>query len=157
WVGLPSIRGARSTAEASYLNELFRARAEKAGITYIDVWDGFVDESGKYSNYGPDYEGQTRRLRSSDGVFFTKYGARKLAHYVERETRRPMNNRSAPAALPMGPVPPVAPGAKSTVRPVAGPVVPLTVAPGNADELAGGPAPVAVHGDATAAQVLGKG
>ena len=28
-------------------------RAERAGIVYIDVWDGFVDEAGKYPNYGP--------------------------------------------------------------------------------------------------------
>ena len=47
----------------AYLNDLYRLRAERAGITYIDVWDGFVDEAGKYSNYGPDYEGQVRRLR----------------------------------------------------------------------------------------------
>ena len=64
WVGLPPIRGARSSGDAAYLNDLYRARAERAGITYIDVWDGFVDEAGKYSNYGPDYEGQVRRLRS---------------------------------------------------------------------------------------------
>src|SRR5215471_8239011 len=63
WVGLPSLRGTRSSSDAAYLNELYRARAERAGITYIDVWDGFVDEAGKYSNYGPDYEGQVRRLR----------------------------------------------------------------------------------------------
>ena len=94
WVGLPSIRGPKSTADAVYLNDLYRARAERAGAVYIDVWDGFVDEAGKYSNFGPDYEGQMRRLRSSDGVFFTKYGALKLAHYVEREIRRYMNNRS---------------------------------------------------------------
>ncbi len=93
WVGLPSIRGTKSTADAVYLNNLFRARAQRAGVTYIDVWDGFVDDAGKYSSYGPDYEGQTRRLRSGDGVFFTKYGARKLAHYVEREIRRYMSNR----------------------------------------------------------------
>ena len=84
WVGLPSIRGARSSGDAAYLNELYRARAERAGITYVDVWDGFVDEAGKYSNYGPDYEGQMRRLRLSDGVFFTKAGAIKLARYVEQ-------------------------------------------------------------------------
>src|ERR1700728_983466 len=42
WVGLPAIRGPRSTSDMSYLDELFRARAEKAGITYVDVWDGFV-------------------------------------------------------------------------------------------------------------------
>ena len=68
-VGLPPIRGARSSGDTAYLNELYRARAERAGIKYVDVWDGFVDEAGKYSNYGPDYEGQVRRLRSSDGVF----------------------------------------------------------------------------------------
>ena len=50
WVGLPSIRGTKSTADAVYLNDLYRARAERAGAVYIDVWDGFVDEAGKYSN-----------------------------------------------------------------------------------------------------------
>jgi hypothetical protein len=50
------------------LNELYRSRAEKAGIVYVDIWDGFVDESGRYSPDGPDFEGQIRRLRSSDGV-----------------------------------------------------------------------------------------
>src|SRR5262245_66620208 len=45
WVGLPSIRGGRSTSDVAYLNDLYRARAERAGITYVDVWDGFVDRS----------------------------------------------------------------------------------------------------------------
>jgi len=156
WVGLPSIRGTRSTSEASYLNELYRARAERAGAVYVDVWDGFVDESGRYSNFGPDLEGQTRRLRSSDGVFFTEYGARKLAHYVEREIRRYMANR-APVALPMGPLAPVPPTAKSTVRPLAGPVVPLTVTTENSDQLAGAAVPQPGHGDAVASQVLVRG
>ena len=31
WVGLPSIRGTHSTADAIYLNDLYRARAERAG------------------------------------------------------------------------------------------------------------------------------
>jgi len=31
WVGLPSIRGPKSTADAVYLNDLYRARAERAG------------------------------------------------------------------------------------------------------------------------------
>jgi len=157
WVGLPSIRGTKSTADAAYLNDLYRARADRAGVIYIDIWDGFVDESGKYSNFGPDYEGQTRRLRSSDGVFFTKYGALKLAHYVEREIRRNMNSRATPVALPTGPLAPVTPDAKPAARPVAGPVVPLTTTPGNSDELLGGASPSSPHGDATAARVLVKG
>jgi hypothetical protein len=156
WVGLPSIRGTKSTADAVYLNDLFRARAERAGINFIDVWDGFVDDSGKYSNFGPDYEGQTRRLRSSDGVYFTKAGARKLAHYVEREIRRYMSNRALQVSLPSGPI--AVPNAgKSAARPVVGPVVPLTTTTGNADQLLGGAGTRPIYGDAIANDVLMKG
>ena len=65
----------------------------------IDIWDGFVDEDGRYAQSGPDVEGQTRRLRTSDGVYFTQAGARKLAHYVEREVQRWLSARPAPVAL----------------------------------------------------------
>jgi hypothetical protein len=157
WVGLPSIKGPRSTADAVYLNDLYRSRAEKAGAVYIDVWDGFVDEGGKFTTNGPDYEGQVRRLRSADGVYFTKYGARKLAHYVEREIRRYMSNRSLQVSLPSGPAVGPAPDAKSAVRPLAGPVVPLTVAPGVSEELLGGAGSSSARGDAIATQVLVKG
>ncbi len=157
WVGLPSIRGAKSTADAVYLNDLFRARAERAGVVYIDVWDGFVDEAGKYANYGPDYEGQTRRLRSADGVFFTKYGARKVAHYVEREIRRYMSNRGS-LALPTVPTGPLPADGKPAARPLAGPVVPLTMNTSNTDTLLGGrAAPQAARADAIATGVLVKG
>jgi hypothetical protein len=100
WVGLPVVRGPKATSDTAYLNDLYRAQAEKAGIIYVDVWDGFVDEAGKYSTYGPDVDGQTRSLRAPDGVYFTKYGARKLAHYVEREIRRVLSTRAIPVALP---------------------------------------------------------
>src|SRR4051812_20717317 len=96
WVGLPSQRGAKASSDSSYLNEIYRSRAEKAGITYVDIWDGFVDEAGRFSPQGPDYEGQIRRLRSGDGVYFTKFGARKLALYVDREIQRHTVNRAAP-------------------------------------------------------------
>ena len=100
WVGLPSIRGPKSTNEVQYLDELSRSRVEKAGVTFIDVWDGFVDDSGRFTLQGPDFEGQTRRLRTSDGLHFTKSGARKLAHYLEREIRRVTTPGSEPIALP---------------------------------------------------------
>ena len=160
WVGLPSIRGTRASGDAAYLNELYRSRAERAGITYIDVWDGFVDEAGKYSNYGPDYEGQVRRLRLSDGVFFTKAGAIKLARYVEHELSRYMSNRT-PVALPSGPVEPSPSEAKPAERPLMGPVVPLTGkptgTPKDSDELLGAPGSNPIHGDALATKVLAKG
>src|SRR5215204_7791948 len=129
WVGLPPIRGARSRTELSFLNDLYKSRAEKAGITYVDVWEGFVDDSGEFSNHGPDVIGQNRRLRAGDGVHFTKAGARKLAHYVEREIRR-LLSRATPVALPI-PDEPQKPSAVPqptgpAPRPLAGPVVPLT-------------------------------
>jgi hypothetical protein len=156
WVGLPAIRGTKSTADAVYLNDLYRARVERAGATYIDVWDGFVDESGKYTTEGPDLEGQVRRLRSWDGVYFTKVGARKLAHYVEREIRHYMANHIVPVALPVGPAGPASEG-KTATRPIAGPVLPLTVTTTNTDELVGGAGTQPLHRDAIAASVLVKG
>jgi uncharacterized protein len=159
WVGLPSLRGARSSSDAAYLNELYRARAERAGIKYVDVWDGFVDEAGKYSNYGPDYEGQVRRLRLSDGVFFTKAGAIKLARYVEQELSRFMSNR-VPVALPSG-LEAAPSDSKPTERPLLGPVIPLTGTAKDkdkdADNLLGVPGSSPTLGDATATKVLAKG
>jgi uncharacterized protein len=99
WVGLPAIRGTKSTADVAYLDDLYRHHAEKAGIIYVDVWDGFVDEDGDFALYGPDFEGQTRRLRTGDGVYFTKAGAIKLGHYVERELKRAILARATPAVL----------------------------------------------------------
>jgi uncharacterized protein len=160
WVGLPSLRGARSASDAAYLNELYRARAERAGIKYVDVWDGFVDEAGKYSNYGPDYEGQVRRLRSSDGVFFTKAGAIKLARYVEQELSRYMSNR-VPVALPSGPLDAAPSDSKPTERPLMGPVIALTGTAKDKDKdsnsLLGAPGSSPTLGDATATKVLANG
>ena len=94
WVGLPSIRGQKSTADAQYLNDLYRAESEKAGILYVDVWDGFVDEQGRFSTQrARTSKARSARLRTGDGVHFTKFGARKLAHYVERELRRVLARR----------------------------------------------------------------
>ena len=121
---------------------MFRSRAERAAITYVDVWDGFVDEAGRFASQGPDYEGQTRRLRSGDGVYFTKFGARKLAHYVEREIQRHITNRAVPVALPIPVEPGAQPGAKPGTpaqRPTVGPAVPLTAVsvPAGAEPLMG--------------------
>src|SRR5215475_2839270 len=160
WVGLPPIRGARSSSDTAYLNELYRARAERAGIRYVDVWDGFVDEAGKYSNYGPDYEGQVRRLRLNDGVFFTKSGAIKLARYVERELSRYMSNR-VPVALPSGSFEAAPSESKPTERPLMGPVIPLTGTAKDkdkdSDSLLGAPGSSPTLGDAIATKVLAKG
>jgi hypothetical protein len=157
WVGLPPQRNARQSADAVFLNELYRARAERAGITFVDVWDGFVDEAGRYVLQGPDFEGQTRRLRSGDGVYFTRAGARKLAHYVEREILRNLLNRETPVALPV-PEPAVQqPGRAGAARPLAGPVIPLTATIGGGRELLGGGSTQDSGFDPLASRVLVRG
>jgi hypothetical protein len=126
WVGLPAIQGGKD--DMLFLDSLYREAAARAGITYVDVWDGFVDERGLFMQKGPDFEGQTRQLRSYDGIYFTKAGARKLAHYVEREITRLLAERFTPGVLP-GALP--APEGKAipsqpVSRPLAGPILPLT-------------------------------
>jgi uncharacterized protein len=157
WVGLPAIRGTKSTSDLSYLDELYRERAERAGIIYVDIWDGFVDEDGDYAMQGPDFEGQTRRLRTADGVYFTKAGAVKLASYVDRELRRVMPSYVAPVALP-GPETTPKSGSASA-RPDVGPVLPLTASAGDhASELLGGKdQSTRTTSDSIAAKVLSRG
>ncbi|MES2195293.1 MAG: GDSL-type esterase/lipase family protein [Pseudomonadota bacterium] len=159
WVGLPAVRGPKAMSDTLFLNSLYRDAAGKAGITYVDVWDGFVDEAGRFLQQGPDFEGQIRRLRSADGVYFTKAGARKLAHYAEREITRLMAARSGPIALPTEPATPDAnalPG-QPAPRPLAGPILPLVASSVGTDQLLGGPGSRPAAVDALAARTLVKG
>jgi len=148
WVGLPIFKSPHLSADAVNFNKIYRASAEKAGATFIDLWEAFGDESGQYSVFGPDINGQTVKLRSVDGVHFTRAGARKLAHFVEPDIRRrldevlpkptpdvvvpsPATQANGPgeeatpadvSALPEQPVPPAE-------KPAAGPVLSLTSPP----------------------------
>jgi uncharacterized protein len=159
WVGLPAIRGPKGISDMLFLNALYRDGAGKAGITYVDIWDGFVDEAGRFLMKGPDFEGQPRTLRSYDGVYFTKPGARKLAHYVDREIARLLAGRSGPIALPSEPATPdlnAVPG-QPAPRPMAGPIIPLVAASIGTDQLLGGPGSRPAPVDALAARTLVKG
>jgi uncharacterized protein len=83
WVGAPIMRSGPLSDAMLALNDIYKTNVEKEGGTYLDVWDLFSDDSGQYALYGPDVNGDTARLRSSDGVHFTQAGARKLAQFVE--------------------------------------------------------------------------
>jgi len=165
WVGLPPLRGQKSAADIPFLNDLYRSRADKTGIIYIDAWEGFVDEDGHYAQSGPDVEGQTRRLRTGDGVYFTQAGARKLAHYVEREVQRWLSARAAPVAIAIPQEPKVETSARSgqagqsgsRARPLFGPTVPLVAERGSeSEELLGGNTPQSAA-DALVTKVLVRG
>lgn len=88
WVGLPVMRSEKYSADLSAFNDLFRARAQALGVTFVDVWEAFTGEDGSYTVSGPDVDGDIVRLRSADGVHFTKAGARKLAFFADRELQK---------------------------------------------------------------------
>jgi hypothetical protein len=126
WVGAPPMRSKDASADMAYLNTVFKGRTEAVGGHFIDVWDGFADENGKFVARGPDIEGQTRTLRAGDGINFTKSGRRKLAFFVERDIRQ-----DSGFGLPMSAATPTNPNATMEIGPdgkerQVGPVVSLT-------------------------------
>jgi hypothetical protein len=88
WTGLPAFSSPSLSADAATLNNYYRSKAEFAGGEFIDIWDGFADENGKFIASGSDINGQPVRLRGSDGLSLTKAGKRKIAFYVEKPIRK---------------------------------------------------------------------
>jgi hypothetical protein len=156
WVGSPPMQSGRLSADLIVLNDLFRQRVERGGGLYIDLWGGFVDDDNRYATNGPDLSGQITRLRSGDGIHFTKAGARKAAHFADVAIRRLLDRDGSRNAVSL-PIPdfdaPKAgrdarPGAIERlidamvsgipdadrlipipVKPLAGPVMPLNIRP----------------------------
>lgn len=119
WVGLPPVQNSRLTADYVILNDVYRQRVERAGGQYIDLWGGYVDAENRYTAMGPDVSGQTTRLRTSDGIHFTKAGARKAAHFIDVVIRRLIEGRPEQGVIAL-------------------PVAPETGAPSNPELQAGG-------------------
>lgn len=95
WVGMPPFQSSAMTADMVTFNGFYREEVEKAGGEFIDIWDGFVDEDGKFVLTGSDINGQQVRLRGSDGINLTKAGKRKLAFYVEKDIRKLLGDAAA--------------------------------------------------------------
>jgi uncharacterized protein len=137
--GLPVFWGSLVPAERSALtrdyssfNTIFQEGIAGKAIRYVDLWGGFADAEGRFTSVGPDVQGQSVRLRDSDGLNFTRAGQAKLAFFFQRDLD----------ALIGGTLPAVAvPGAVAgPAAPAIGPMVPigaLTVATGDTLATAG--------------------
>jgi hypothetical protein len=153
WVGLPSMTDDHFNSQVIALNAIDREHAEKAGAKYIDIWDAFADQSGQYEAFGPDVDGQNSKLRSGpNGIYFTKAGSRKLAHFLEADIRRTFDKTKPQgdiASLPpdieqeaddinaqirreMGAEKTEAAGQAPAPKPFAGPILSLTAQPASA-------------------------
>jgi hypothetical protein len=101
WVGLPTLARVDANEQVQRMNDVIRERAYLNGYKYVDAYQGFTDENGSYSAYGPDLDGAIRLLRLRDGVNFTDAGNRKLAHFVEKELRSDLNQAKSNRNVPL--------------------------------------------------------
>ncbi len=136
WVGTPVMKNERFSSDMVQLNEVYRERVSRAGGIYVDIWDAFLDDRGQFTTYGPDLNGQFQRLRAGDGVHFTRSGARKLAHFVELEIKRLMDDAKpqidpAVAVLTAPPIPEAKPAevAPDAVKPAPAPAPAVRIDP----------------------------
>ncbi|WP_075997379.1 SGNH/GDSL hydrolase family protein [Salaquimonas pukyongi] len=88
WVGLPPVSKNSMNADYLVFNEYYRTAVESAGGAFVDVWQGFVDEEGRYVRSGPNINGQIVSLRRSDGINMTASGYEKLAFFTEKAIKR---------------------------------------------------------------------
>lgn len=88
WVGLPPVSGPNRRSDFSYLNDFYKEKVETADGVFVDIWEAFLSEEGKYTSYGADVEGQRQRLRTEDGLYFTWPGYRKVAFFVQQRIAR---------------------------------------------------------------------
>lgn len=100
WVGIPITRDDNFADDMAAFNEIYRDAAAKTGAVYVDTWEAFSDDNGDFAANGPDVDGQNARLRASDGVHFTRAGARKLAHFVDAHIRRALEGKTPAPELP---------------------------------------------------------
>lgn len=101
WVGLPVTSRYRRNESYRAMNDILRDRAFRNGLKFIDIFVEFGDAQERFSPYGPDVQGETRLLRSRDGIFFTGVGNQKLAHFVERKLRRDLKQAKQDRQIPL--------------------------------------------------------
>ncbi|MBW3096334.1 SGNH/GDSL hydrolase family protein [Pseudohoeflea coraliihabitans] len=102
WVGVPSFNFTSMTADMVAFNGIFKNKVEQVNGEFIDIWDGFVDEDGKFVFTGSDINGQQVRLRGPDGINMTAAGRRKMAFYTEKTIRRLLGSAADPAVSSVG-------------------------------------------------------
>ena len=82
WCGNPIARSDTYSSDMSYINQIFAERAERFGAQFLALWEVTADGDGKYSAFGKDTDGVTRRLRADDGIHFTAAGYKLIADRI---------------------------------------------------------------------------
>ncbi|MEO6013912.1 MAG: DUF459 domain-containing protein [Devosia sp.] len=87
WVGLPPMSKSDYSNAIGQINGIQRLAVFAGGAEFVDIYDRFLGEDGKYSSYGPDLNGNRVRMRKDDGIHFSAAGADKLAFYLSQSIK----------------------------------------------------------------------
>lgn len=87
WVGLPPMEAPKFGQTMIQVNEIDRLAAFGGGAEFLDIFERFATEEGKYTRNGPDLNGNNVRMRKDDGIHFSTAGADKLAFYLSQTLR----------------------------------------------------------------------
>jgi uncharacterized protein len=87
WIGLPPMSKSEYSTAISQISSIQRLASFSGGAEFLDIYERFLGEDGKYSSYGPDVNGQNARMRKDDGIHFSAAGADKLAFYLSQTIR----------------------------------------------------------------------
>jgi hypothetical protein len=101
WVGLPVMSKPALNDFVAMMNDTVRQAAYLNGAKFVETSSGFTDQAGAYSAFGPDLQGQTKRLREGDGIGLTPAGNLKLASYVEIAVRRDLVQARSQRNIPL--------------------------------------------------------
>jgi uncharacterized protein len=101
WVGLPVMGSPQRNEFVAVMNDTVRQAAYLSGAKFIETAAGFTGPAGAYSAFGPDLQGQTKRLREGDGVGLTPAGNLKLASYIETVVRRDLAQARSQRNIPL--------------------------------------------------------
>lgn len=144
WIGLPPMSKDDYSAAISQISNIQRLASLAGGAEFLDIYERFLGEDGKFSAFGPDVSGQNARMRKDDGIHFSAEGSDKLAFYLSQTIRSfyragglsiavvdPLLGTDAAAMLR----PPFQGLGQTRLLEVAGAVIPLSRVPARAGEL----------------------
>jgi hypothetical protein len=145
WIGLPPMSSTNFSQAMNQISNYERLAVFAGGGEFLDIYDRFLSDAGKYSSFGPDLKGQRVRVRKDDGIHFAAAGADKIAYYLSQSLRlfyRGGGTVGLDVADPLGGTdaglmlrPPYQGIGQLRLLEIAGAVIPLTTTPKRAAEL----------------------
>ncbi|HWA18693.1 MAG TPA: SGNH family hydrolase [Devosia sp.] len=87
WIGLPAMSKADFSTAMGQISAIQRLAVFAGGAEFLDIYERFVDDEGKYTSYGPDLNGARVKMRKDDGIHFSAAGADKLAFYLSQSIK----------------------------------------------------------------------